>query len=81
MFFRQHNACEVIVSPASAEEPEKESHQQQRDEIDPPCHRDQRDAEKHAFKCPFSQPGERERRSRFLKHLGFLEGPLLFARS
>ncbi|MET4742104.1 hypothetical protein ABIF73_006243 [Bradyrhizobium japonicum] len=58
---------------ASAEEPEEQSHQQQRDEIHPARHRDQRNAEKRAFKRPFSELRERKCRSRLLKHLGLLD--------
>lgn len=61
----------------SAEEPEEQPHQQQRDEIHPSRHRDQRDAEKQAFECPLSDPRERKCRSRSLKHLGLLFDSLI----
>jgi len=64
---RSDRAC------ASTEEPEEQSHQQQRDEIHPARHRDQRNAEERAFKRPLSELGERKCRSRLLKHLGLLD--------
>jgi hypothetical protein len=56
----QHAACKAIVQPCSKEKPEEQSHQHESDEINPPCHRNQQNAEKRAVKC--SLPDLRERK-------------------